>query len=337
MNVRLSKLHDKFMRHELVQNPDFEKFITEESISGDQWTLRLSYTDQNHARIEDHFDIQVIDHHSLPHVTCSLTRFMHRGGLRKDTREALFKPGKWLGPELVVNPIQHQSKSPRPSSTRSLEHPPLTTVLTTQDSREDSRVATRSPSTLTQSKLTCKPNHRTTPASIGSSKNNKKENSVEYSILTIVKAFVKVIQILVSKPKDSPRNRLATVRRCFRRTIEKNPSCQSVSLLNTWEKLQNQNVPVDDVYSKTSSHIKNLEIGVGCTKNVATYIAGVRDLYGLDKTDNPPPKVRQNRGRQRLELGFDRIMKLIKALTAYYEGDTDIAMSIFTFLEGKLL
>ena len=102
INVRLSKLHDKFVRYELVQNPDFEKFITGESISDNQWTLRLSYTDQNHARIEDHFDIEVIDHRFLPHVTCSLTRFMHRGGPRNDTREALFKPWKWLGPEMYV-------------------------------------------------------------------------------------------------------------------------------------------------------------------------------------------------------------------------------------------
>lgn len=90
------------MRHELVQNPDFAKFVTEESISGDQWILRLSYTDQNHAVTEDHFDIQVIDHHPLPHVICGLTRFIQNDGPRIDTRQALFKPGKWLGPELYV-------------------------------------------------------------------------------------------------------------------------------------------------------------------------------------------------------------------------------------------
>ncbi|KAG8412994.1 hypothetical protein J3458_013417 [Metarhizium acridum] len=332
MNVRLSKLHDKFMRHEVVQHPDFEKCITEESISGNQWTLRLSYTDQNHARIEDHFDIQVIDHHSLPHVTCSLTRFMHRGGPRNDTREALFKPGKWLGPEIVVNPIQQQSKSPRPSSTRSLEHPPLTTVLTTQNSREDSRVATRSPSTTPQSNLASRRDRPSTPASIGS-KINKRENSVEYRILTIGKAFAKGTQILVSKPKGSLRQRLATVRRCFRSTIEKGPSCQSITLRDMWELLQEQDVSVGDVYFKTRSHIEKLENDVGSTSNVATYIAGVREFYGLDKMDSPPPKVRELRGRQRLELAFDRIMSFIKTLTAYYEGDVDIAIGIFTFLE----
>ena len=119
--------------------------------------------------------------------------------------------------------------------------------------------------------------------------------------------------------------------------METNPSSQNVPLIDKWEKWRDQNVPVDDIYSKTDSHITKLETGVGSTRNVATYIAGVRDFYGPRETDSPPLTVRQNRPRLNLELGFDRIMNLTKALTAYYEGDTDIAMSIFTFLEGKLL
>lgn len=103
-----------------------------------------------------------------------------------------------------------------------------------------------------------------------------------------------------------------------------------------WELLQEQDVSVGDVYFKTRSHIEKLENDVGSTSNVATYIAGVREFYGLDKMDSPPPKVREFRGRQRLELAFDRIMSFIKTLTAYYEGDVDIAIGIFTFLEGKL-
>lgn len=99
---KLQELHDTYLRHELVQNPEFEKCITNETTSGNQWKLRLSYTDQNHHRIEDYLEIEVVDHHRLPHVICTLTRTPRHGGHRQDMRELLFKPGKWLGPELYV-------------------------------------------------------------------------------------------------------------------------------------------------------------------------------------------------------------------------------------------
>ncbi|KID94388.1 hypothetical protein MAJ_09665, partial [Metarhizium majus ARSEF 297] len=321
MNMRLLELHDKYLQHGLFDDPEFVNSVTEESVTGCHWTLRRSYTIDGHA-IEEQFDIQLFDRDHVPHVRCGL-RLVVRGyeAPQEDSRNKIFMPGKWIGPNLEVEVTEQNFISPQALlATTSPEFPLETNNLMPQALNEHppapSTIIESSPPTPSDSSIIQKPNKNR--------ETKTKYDSVEYRILSIAEAFRKGSQILASKPYDEPLKRLKTIRRCFDKSIEKERQ-----LMVFWRQMKDESTPAAKIYSKTCSHVKGMLKNVTTIGNVGKYMTGLKDYYCPGKTDGPRPLFRTPKFR--LRNAFKRIMGLTSLLYAYYGVS---AIAIFTFLQA---
>lgn len=89
----------KYLREEIIGDVEFSKSIAEARSVGNQWILRRSYIQHPHI-IQEEFRIEVRDQE---HVRCTLKlNVPGHDAPREDTREIIFKPHAWCGPELYV-------------------------------------------------------------------------------------------------------------------------------------------------------------------------------------------------------------------------------------------
>lgn len=145
-------------------------------------------------------------------------------------------------------------------------------------------------------------------------------------MLTTAKAFVRGIQILVSKPQGNQAKRLRTIRKCFDTSARNEHPIETGQLMLLWMRLKRDKTPIDQICARTTSKTKDLELSVASIKNVGNYIAGITELENARKA-------RDNGSKYLCGRALDRILEAISRLVEYYGS---VAITIFTFLEGKL-
>ncbi|KAG8424404.1 hypothetical protein J3458_001199 [Metarhizium acridum] len=304
MDMRLLELRDKYLQKGLFDDPRFTNSVVKEQIHDNHWTLRRSYRVLGRIT-EEHFDIRLFDEDCIPHVRCSL-RLIRRGheAPQEDTRLKLSKPGIWIGPELPQHPQEIDNCTPEVSSYNS----------------SASSIAMRS--------------IRTTPAQISTTQESIKHKgstakfeSVEYRVLAAAKAFRKGCQmLLVRKPQGRPLETLETIRRCFNKAEE------GAILMDFWRQLKEEDTPTSELRPKTSSHIESVWRNVSTIEHVAVYMADLTDNYSPNETGNPAPTVQAERRWHRRAHALEKTRKVVSRLAEC----CDTAVTIFTFLEGKL-
>ncbi|EFY90542.1 hypothetical protein MAC_03320 [Metarhizium acridum CQMa 102] len=301
----------RYLRDGLFDDADFANSFVQDQESDSNWTLRRSYSAQGHA-IREHFNIQLFDQDDIPLVKCSLKLFIQSlDAPQDDTREKIFKPRSWFGPDLDIEVIEQQVDSQHRPTTTPLLPASTSTNSVSQSLTEESVLPSIIPGP--------EPATKTLTGKVAI----KKDRSLEHRMLTTAKAFVRGIQILVSKPQGNQAKRLRTIRKCFDTSARNEHPIETGQLMLLWMRLKSDKTPIGQICDRTTSKTKDLELSVASIKNVGNYIAGITELENARKA-------RDNGSKYLCGRALDRILKVISRLIEYYGT---VAITVFTFLE----
>ncbi|KID78692.1 uncharacterized protein G6M90_00g027610 [Metarhizium brunneum] len=301
----------RYLRDGLFDDADFANSFVQDQESDSNWALRRSYSAQGHT-IREHFNIQLFDQDDIPLVKCSLKLFIQSPDApQDDTREKIFKPRSWFGPDLDIEVIEQQVDSQHRPTTTTLLPASTSTNSVSQGLTEESVL----PSTI--------PGPEPAPKTLTGKVAIKKDRSLEHRMLTTAKAFVRGIQILVSKPQGNQAKRLRTIRKCFDTSARNEHPIETGQLMRLWMRLKSDKTPIDQICARTTSKTKDLELSVASIKNVGNYIAGITELENARKA-------RDNGSKYLCGRALDRILEAISRLVEYYGS---VAITVFTFLE----
>ncbi|KAK9437122.1 hypothetical protein VB005_11940 [Metarhizium brunneum] len=325
----------KYLREEIIGDVEFSKSIAEARSVGNQWILRRSYSKHPHT-IQEEFRIEVRDQE---HVRCTLKlNVMGHDAPREDTREKIFKPRAWCGPELYVpmsNATDLQLKYEHRDVEVSEQQTNLPQNLPTSNAREfASQANTSAPQTSVDDTATSAATEseldKQSDGVADEQDDQKQDNKVARYILLMAQYFVKGSLVLVKKPTKLQRTKLAGIRQCVKETQESDEAGDIVRLPALWRRWKKEGVKEDKIFSTTFSHTEELKRSVASMHNVGYYLAGITQHDKLRPPGHPPPTKRKNTTRYYCARAVERMLKLVSRVSQYYGTS---AMTIPTFLE----
>ncbi|KID66219.1 hypothetical protein MBR_09430, partial [Metarhizium brunneum ARSEF 3297] len=308
----------KYLREEIIGDVEFSKSIAEARSVGNQWILRRSYSKHPHT-IQEEFRIEVRDQE---HVRCTLKlNVIGHDAPREDTREKIFKPRAWCGPELDIEVSEQQTNLPQHLPTSNArEFASQANTSAPQTSIDD----TATPA-ATESEL-----DKQSDGVADEQDDQKQDNKVARYILLMAQYFVKGSLVLVKKPTKLQRTKLAGIRQCVKETQESDEAGDIVRLPALWRRWKKEGVKEDKIFSTTFSHTEELKRSVASMHNVGYYLAGITQHDKLRPPGHPPPTKRKNTTRYYCARAVERMLKLVSRVSQYYGTS---AMTIPTFLE----
>ncbi|KAH0593435.1 hypothetical protein MHUMG1_08892 [Metarhizium humberi] len=219
----------KYLREEIIGDVEFSKSIAEARSVGNQWILRRSYSKHPHT-IQEEFRIEVRDQE---HVRCTLKlNVMGHDAPREDTREKIFKPRAWCGPELDIEVSEQQTNLPQHLPTSNArEFASQANTSAPQTSIDD----TATPA-ATESEL-----DKQSDGVADEQDDQKQDNKVARYILLMAQYFVKGI------------------RQCVKETQESDEAGDIVRLPALWRRWKKEGVKEDKIFSTTFSHTEELK------------------------------------------------------------------------------
>ncbi|OAQ74372.1 hypothetical protein VFPPC_01894 [Pochonia chlamydosporia 170] len=310
-------LRAKFLQDGLLDNVDFVNSITEESIEDTHWTLCRSYTVRSHV-IEEEFDIQLSDGDKTPHVECALkVTIRSKDAPQDDTREKIFKPRRWFGPDLEVEVVDQHISPGRLSA----ETSPGSSSLSSVSLRQELIGRRATPSTISESQLPLQADLPNRPTSV------TKYNTIEYCTLITAKAVAEGSRILVNEPQKEQDELMASIRNCFKEEMS------SDSLMAKWKQWKEEGIPFSELFGLTNSYSEELLLSAVSIENVGRYMTGITQHYNFSSQNEEPPAIPSKKNDQpyyRDGQIVHGILKLTSELSNYYGTS---AIALFTILE----